>query len=275
MHKRLPGILLIMAVFIIWIGQFITMLLWQGIYMPEYFLMGDLGARTCVEIAGPGVPRYICSPGHRIFTTALSIGGVVIISAALLLIRGQKTKNVVTVVRPLLVYAGLGALIVAGFGALGIAFIDSSTHSFAHTTAMSIFIFSLWGCLVSLCIHALRYRHHRSRMLSSHESVDTAYENLITPIIAWCGIVLLVISLVGFGLFISSTSPAPYGTYQHMSCDSLLLWLLMFGAALGFGSTKNRQLRRQAQRDKDAAIVAAQEALTQSSSAGNGKMNNE
>jgi hypothetical membrane protein len=102
------------------LGMVVTQLGWTTSYSLTQNYISDLGAVNCGSFSG----RYVCSPWHLVFDASVIVLGLCLCFGALLLRTGFPTRGSRTV--------GLGLLVIAGIGAIGVGLFPEDVNLNAH-----------------------------------------------------------------------------------------------------------------------------------------------
>jgi hypothetical membrane protein len=102
-------------------AMIVTQLGWTSSYSLSQNYISDLGAVHC----GPFDGRYVCSPWYELFNVSIILLGLLIILGALLLRTAFPARGSRTV--------GLGLLVVAGLGSIGVGVFPEDVNLTAHT----------------------------------------------------------------------------------------------------------------------------------------------
>ncbi|AZA09955.1 hypothetical protein [Corynebacterium pseudopelargi] len=218
------GFAILPAVALLWLGQFIAMLMWDGTYLPDTMYISDLGARECEVLFDVTMPRAVCSPGHIFYIIGFQFAGLLLLlSATALRAIGVDHRGAAAKTPPY-----RGALISAfGLAIVGIclilsAMLDVGDSVIAHQLAFGVGCIALWVVMLSNAIIALRYE----------PLLKQASKPLLNKPQAIITLIVLVISVGGYLFFVLSPAPASFGLFQHIAVDSGALWMLLFASAL-------------------------------------------
>ena len=221
-RQRFAGIALIAASAVVFLGQFIALLLWDSWYFSLQFnLVSDLGHTGCAPVADGFLPRFVCSPGHLWFNLGLIAGGVLLLVGGVALRRLPGHS---------LAMAGV-ALAVAG------AF-PHDRQPGLHDAAAVVYVVARWAAVIAA---AATLRHTR-------------------PVSAVASVVVLLVSVGGAALLLFHPEGAP-GLYGRLVVDVLAVWVVFVGAGqLRPGRSKPRRADPD-RAERDAAVRRAAERL--------------
>lgn len=218
------GLLIIGAVALWWTGRLIAMFMWDTIYYPRYFLIQDLGARTCATVADGAAPRMVCSDGHVWYSLGAISGGVVLSLAGVLLMllyaqlqRSNFSKSLDP--RNALVL-GVGAIVV-GLCLIVQGSVDTLTNEQLVNTCYTVALAVLWVQALFVGIASLRYQPLFNTTLP-----------VFNKKAAIISLVLVAVSIGGFLFYVASPPYSEFGLYQRVSLVPMSLWGLMLAAAL-------------------------------------------
>ncbi|GGG75092.1 DUF998 domain-containing protein [Corynebacterium pelargi] len=225
-HNKLSvaGFAILPAVALLWLGQFIAMLMWDGTYLPDTMYISDLGARECEVLYDATMPRAVCSPGHIFYIIGFQLAGILLLlSATALRGLGVDHKGAASKKPPY-----RGALISAfGLATVGIclvlnAMLDVGDSVIIHHLCFGIGCAALWVVMLSNAVISLRYQ----------PLLKQPSQPLLNKTQAIITLIILAISVAGYLLFVFSPPPASYGLYQHIAVDSGAVWMLLFASVL-------------------------------------------
>ncbi len=126
----------IVGVLVFILGMILTQVGWDlRAGNPSYNLahnyISDLGAINCGELAG----RYVCSPWHLVFNASIVIMGLCLIVGTILITTAFPARATRRI--------GLGFLVLAGFGAIGVGFSPEDYNLTVHMiSALIAFLFA-------------------------------------------------------------------------------------------------------------------------------------
>lgn len=224
-RQRLAGITLIASSAVVFLGQFIALLLWDAWYYSLQFnLVSDLGHTVCAPVADGFSPRFVCSPGHLWFNLGLITGGVLLLAGGLALRR----------------LTGYG-LAVAGVALAVVGAFPYDRQPGLHDAAAVVYVVAAWAAVIAA---AVALRHTR-------------------PVLAVTSVVVLLVSVGGAALLLFNPEGAP-GLYGRLVVDVLAVWVVFLGAGqLRPDRTTPRRARRADPdlAERDAAVRRAAERL--------------
>lgn len=199
---RHGAILYIVAVVQFLIGMAVTQLLYGP---PTYNLLNnyisDLGADNC----GPFGNAQVCSPGHDVFNVSIVILGVLLILGTLLIRTAFPPRGTRTV--------GLGLLILAGLGSIGVGLSPEDVNLTIHSTSAALAFVGAGLALLILGVAMFR---------------DTRWDGFR----AYTMLSGLV-GLIAFVLFFTHTyGPLGVGGMERLIVAPVLLWALIVGVHL-------------------------------------------
>ena len=147
-RQRLAGIPLIASSAVVFIGQFIALLLWDSwFYSLQFNLVSDLGHTVCAPVADGFGPRFVCSPGHLWFNLGLLVGGVLLLTGGLALRR----------------LAGY-ALSVAGVALTVVGMLPPDRQPGPHDAAAVVYVVAVWAAVSAA---AVTLRHTRPALAAA------------------------------------------------------------------------------------------------------------
>lgn len=221
-RQRLAGITLIASSAVVFLGQFIALLLWDAWYYSLQFnLVSDLGHTVCAPVADGFRPRFVCSPGHLWFNLGLIVGGVLLLVGGLAL-------------RRLTGYA----LAVAGVALAVAGVFPHDRQPGLHDAAAVVYVVAAWAAVIAA---AIALRHTR-------------------PASAAASAVAVLVSVSGAALLVFHPEGAP-GLYGRLAVDVLAVWVVFLGAGqLRPGRARPRRGDPD-QAERDAAVRRAAERL--------------
>lgn len=224
-RQRLAGITLIASSAVVFLGQFIALLLWDSwFYSLQFNLVSDLGHTVCAPVADGFGPRFVCSPGHLWFNLGLIAGGGLLLTGGLAL-------------RRLPGYS----LAVAGVALTVVGMLPPDRQPGPHDAAAVVYVVAVWAAVSAA---AVTLRHTR-------------------PVPAAASAVVLLVSVGGAALLLFNPEGAP-GLYGRIAVDVLAVWVVFLGAGqLRPDRTKPRRARRADpdRAERDAAVRRAAERL--------------
>ncbi|MGP6173937.1 DUF998 domain-containing protein [Corynebacterium sp. A21] len=251
---RLAGSLMVFAILLAYLGQFLAMYFWEGFFVLESNPISDLSVATCAAFTDGYADRYLCSPGHLWFSIGAVLGGVLLLLAAVILIlglgdaRGKSLPGGRTL--------GL-TLTVAALSLIVLGAVSYDAQVSVHTSAWMVMMVALWAAMVGALWSSIRV----ARQVGEPQPEVTP---LLSRSLVLLSVLLLTISVVGFLLLRTAPDTAPLGIYYRLAFDPLLLWIITLGAGLlGQGAPRRRQVsdrdnaRRQAQAERDSALRKA------------------
>jgi hypothetical membrane protein len=198
---RHGAILWIVGVLEFIVGMIVTQLGWTTPYSLQNNYISDLGAVYCGEYAG----RYVCSPWHDVFNISIILLGVLLILGTILLRTGFPPRTSRTL--------GLGLLVVAGIGAIGVGLSPEDVNLRVHTVS-ALLAFAGGG----LALVVLGFAMFR----------DTRWDGFRAFSI-FCGL----IGLVALVLFVAGVyGPLGVGGMERLIVAPVLLWALVCGLHL-------------------------------------------
>ncbi|AZA12058.1 DUF998 domain-containing protein [Corynebacterium gerontici] len=221
---RSASMMLFAATILLWLGQIITMFMWDGVYQASTMYISDLGARECQVLSEATMPRVVCSPGHVFYIIGMVSAGFLLLGAATLLRsvgvdrRGAASKR-----------APIKGVITNAFALalMGIAFVlngmvDVNDGEVLHQVLFAGGCIALWVLMARNAWAGIKYQP-----LLNEPSVPllNKAQSIIT-------LLFLLASIAGYLLFILSPPPSSYGLFQHIAIDSGALWMLMFATVL-------------------------------------------
>ncbi len=146
------AILWIVGVLQFIVGMIVTQIGWDlrsgnPTYSLAHNYISDFGAVNCGEYAG----RYICSPWHDVFNASIVVFGLFMILGTLLIVSAFPARATRTV--------GLGMLIIASVGAIGVGLSPEDVNLSVHT--LSALIAFLIGNLALIVLGLAMFRDTR------------------------------------------------------------------------------------------------------------------
>jgi hypothetical membrane protein len=198
---RHGAILWIVGVVQFIVGMIVTQLGWTTPYSLTQNYISDLGAAHCGELAG----RYVCSPWHLVFDTSIVILGILLIFGAILVRTAFPPRSTRTV--------GLGLLVVAGIGAIGVGLSPEDVNLKVHTVS-ALLAFAGSG----LALIVLGFAMFRDTRWDGFR----AYSMLSG-----------LVGLIALVLFVAGTyGPLGVGGMERLIVAPVLLWALVCGIHL-------------------------------------------
>lgn len=223
MNLARAGIRLLLGIALWWTGRLIAAFQWETMYYPRYFLVQDLGARSCTTVVEGPAPRMVCSAGHVWYSLGSILGGLLILFAGWALLKMYRAilhdnlKDTIESSTALVLAIGsfvvAACLIVQGS-------VDTITNARLVDSCYTIALIVMWIQMAWVAWDKFR-RQPFDRVIPVF--------NLWAAIIS---IVLLVLSLGGFFIYVRSPQFSEFGLYQRISLETLSLWGLMLAAAL-------------------------------------------
>lgn len=218
------GLLIIIGVALWWTGRLIAAFQWDTIYYPRYFLVQDLGARTCAQVVDGVAPRTICSPGHTWYSLGAVVGGLCFVAAGIALgamYRSiQRTGTLRTIDARTALILSIGAVAV-GVATIVQGSVDTIMHVQLVDTCFTIVLIVTWLQALWVGIQSLR---HQPLM---HQTIPVF--NTWAAIIS---LILVAVSIGAFGFYVASPAFSEFGLYQRIALEAMALWGLMLAAAL-------------------------------------------
>ena len=183
------------------LGMIVTQVGYGSSYSLSQNYISDLGANTCGEIAG----RYVCSPWHDVFNASIVIFGVLMVLGVILVRTGFPARGTRTV--------GLGLLVLAGFGAMGVGFSPETYNLTVHTLSAAIAF--VGGGLALVVLGFAMFRDTRWDGYRAYTMLSG------------------LVSLIAFFLFFAKVyGPIGVGGMERLIVAPILLWALLAGIHL-------------------------------------------
>ncbi len=201
---HLGAVLLIVGAVQFVVGMAVTQLGWTTPYSLLHNYISDLGAVHCYYYTG-AEPRYICSPWHDVFNTSIVLLGLILI-AGLYFIRSAFPPRRTRLV-------GLGLLVLAGVGAIGVGLSPEDVNLTVHTaSALVAFLLGNLGLIV-VALAMLR---------------DTRWDGfrLFSVLSGAVGLGALVLFVAQFW------GPVGAGGMERLIVAPILLWAVVVGVHL-------------------------------------------
>lgn len=216
--------MLFVATILLWLGQIIAMLMWDGVYQTSTMYISDLGAKDCQVLIDVSMLRVVCSPGHMYYMLSLVAAGVLLLVAATIIRKmGVDRRGAASRQSPM-----KGVLSTAfAIGAMGIVLVlngvvDAQTVAAVHHVLFAAGCIALWVLMARNAWVALK---HQPLLNEASQPLLNKAQGIIT-------LLMLLLSMAGYLLFLLSPPPSSYGLFQHIAIDSGALWMLMFATVL-------------------------------------------
>ncbi|MDO4928807.1 MAG: hypothetical protein Q3976_07095 [Corynebacterium sp.] len=223
MNLARSGIRLFLGIALWWTGRLIAAFQWETVYYPRYFLVQDLGARTCTTVVDGPAPRMVCSAGHTWYSLGAIVGGLFVLWAGWGLLQMYRA-----IVRDNLkdtIDSNTALILSIGSFVVGICLIvQGSVDTITNPRVVDI---CFTAALIVLWIQVAWVAWDKFRR--------QPFDRVIPVFNLWAAIVsvaLLVLSLGGFFFYVRSPQFSEFGMYQRISLEALSLWGLMLAAAL-------------------------------------------
>lgn len=237
---RTAGLLLLLSGIVGYLGQFVAMYLWFGIYSLEFNFLSDLGMSACMQVEDRFMSRHVCSPGYHWFNWGTIAAGLLQLIAGALLWRsadagqpGRERRGF----RPV----GL-ALLVAGLAGIGVGAISFNVSPLWHDLSAIAVVLGHWAAMILAAVSTIRVL--RLPRVGDVSAQPAPLLGLAPMVLTW---LLLAVSVAGAVMLLAAAPTAPAGIFERLAVDPLRIWLFALGASLlGAGVARRRQARESA-----------------------------
>jgi hypothetical membrane protein len=195
------AILWIVGVLEFVLGMIVTQIGYGSSYSLSQNYISDLGANACGVFSG----RYVCSPWHDVFNASIVLFGILMILGVILVRTGFPARGTRTV--------GLGLLVLAGFGAIGVGLSPETYNLTVHTLSAAVAF--VGGGLALVVLGVAMFRDTRWDGFRAYTMLSG------------------LVSLIAFILFFAKVyGPIGVGGMERLIVAPILLWALVAGIHL-------------------------------------------
>ncbi|WP_010119830.1 DUF998 domain-containing protein [Corynebacterium nuruki] len=212
---RTSGFLLLFSGILSWVGQFIGLLRWRGMYSLVENRATDFGVTECTVLRDHFGTRFVCSPANVVVNGLTVLSGLMVAVAAVLIILTARRERDAAV-SPTAVLIGL-----SGLFTIAVGLIPSDLHGTLNTIVLVAHAVALWAAMEVLIDAATR---HAEDTGDAHPLIYGAYLP-ITRVVEFFSVVALLT------LVFSGGNVMP-GAFERVVYESLTAWTVVFGICL-------------------------------------------